>query len=210
MQILPVYFLYLAAGFRVVGGLAYVLATLRGKAQPKATIWLLWGMTPMITFFAELSAGVGTAAIIPLALGISPLLVAAAAFRVDRKLFSIDAFEAFCLSIAVLGVAAWAVTQEPLTAIVLAITADFVSAIPIIRKTIRRPASEYPPTYLISALSMVVALLATETVSFAAFAFPVYVLAINTVIFSLAMRRYGKTPTKRPGKKPRHRHLRTA
>ena len=190
MQILPIYFLYLAAGFRLFGGLTYVRATLSCKAQPKATIWLLWGMTPLITFFAELSAGVGSAAIIPLALGISPLLVAAAAFRVDRKLFSLDAFEAFCLGIAVLGVIGWVVTNEPITAIVLAILADFVSALPIIRKAIRTPKSEYPPTYLMSIISMIIALLATQEISFAALAFPIYVLSINTIIFSAALRQY--------------------
>lgn len=192
MQILPLYFLYIAAGMRLLGGIAYFRATLAGRAKPNATIWLLWAATPLITFFAELSAGVGSAAIIPLALGVSPLMVAAAAFKVDRRLFKLDGFDALCLGIAVFGITTWAITKEPITAIVLAIVADFVSALPILRKTLRRPKTEYPPTYLLSASSMIIALLATEEISFAAFAFPVYVLLINLLILSLSLRQYHK------------------
>ncbi|NLA43219.1 hypothetical protein GX865_03665 [Candidatus Saccharibacteria bacterium] len=175
---------------RLLGGLAYFRATLIGRAKPHATMWLIWAITPFITFFAELSAGVGSAAVIPLALGTSPLLVALAALKVDRRLFKIDLFDTLCIGIALAGIATWAITSEPVTAIILAIAADTVSALPILRKTLRNPKSEYPPTYLLSALGMVVAILATEQISFAALAFPVYIFIINFLILTLTLRQY--------------------
>ena len=190
MQILPFWFIYVAAGARLLGGLAYFRATLAGKARPKAMSWLIWSITPLITFFAELSVGAGQIAIVTLALGISPMLVVLAALKTDRRLFKLDRLDAFCIFIAVTGIVVWALSSDPILAIVLAITADAISCIPTIRKTIRKPETEYPLTYFLSASSMVIAILATKEVSFAAFAFPVFVLTLNSLMTVLAMRQY--------------------
>lgn len=192
MQILPVWFIFVAAAIRVFGGMAYFRATLAGKAHPHATSWLLWSFTPLITFFAELSAGVGIISVIALALGISPLLVVIAAFKTNRHLFQINRFDMVCISIAIFGLFLWTATKEPITAIIVAIIADAISSLPTIRKTIRYPHSEYAPTYLVSASSMILALLATRDISFEAFAFPTYVLTINLIIASLALRIHRK------------------
>ena len=187
MNVLPIWFIYVAAILRLYGGMAYLKATLSGRAKPKAVSWLIWAMIPLITFFIELSAGVGLIAIVTLALGLSPLMVVIAAFKTDRKLFRADLLDIFCITIALLGIGFWAITQDTFTAIVVLIVADFISAIPTLRKTIHNPQSEYPFTYALSAFSMILALLATQEISFAAFAFPAYVLFINTLLVSLIM-----------------------
>lgn len=205
MNVLPVWFIYVAAALRLYGGLAYFRATLAGRAKPKAVSWLIWAMIPLITFFIELSAGVGPIAIITLALGLSPLMVVIAAFKTDRKLFRADLLDIFCIAIAMLGIAFWAITQDTFMAIVVLIVADFISAIPTLRKTIHNPQSEYPFTYALSAFSMVLALLATHEISFAAFAFPTYVLFINTLIVSLILFAPRKKTRKRSKTKQRKR-----
>ena len=187
MNVLPIWFIYVAAILRLYGGMAYLKATLSGRAKPKAVSWLIWAMIPLITFFIELSAGVGPIAIVTLALGLSPLMVVIAAFKTDRKLFRADLLDIFCITIALLGIGFWVITQDTFTAIVVLIVADFISAIPTLRKTIHSPQSEYPFTYALSAFSMILALLATQEISFAAFAFPAYVLFINTLLVSLIM-----------------------
>ncbi len=192
MQLLPVWFIYIAALIRLAGGLAYFRATLDGRARPHAVSWIIWSLTPFISFFAELSVGVGVLAVVTLTLGLSPLLVVIAALKVDRRLFRINAFDALCIAIASAGVIIWAITSEPLTAIIVAIIADIVSCLPTIRKAYQYPETEYPPTFLLSAGSMSLALLATQEISLAAFAFPVYVLVMNLLIASLALRQYGR------------------
>lgn len=201
MQILPVWFIFVAAGMRLVGGLAYLRATLAGRARPHAVSWLIWSITPTITFFAELSAGVGYIAIVTLALAINPFLVFVASLLRDRSLLRVNRFDVFCLSIAVFGILLWGITDTPAVAINIAIAADMISALPTIRKTIRQPTSEYPPTYLTSASAMILALLASQSVSFEGFAFPVYILLINLFIASLALRK--PKPTKPRAKRHR-------
>jgi hypothetical protein len=170
---------------RLGGGLAYLRATLRGEAQPNPLSWLLWGITPLIAFAAELSACVGPAAVVTLALGISPLMVFTAAMIKNPRSFKLDRFNLACGLFAIAGIALWKVTNHPELAIVIAIMADLASGLPTIRKTIRRPRSEYAPTYAISATSMILAMLTIRDWTFTAYAFPLYVLVINTYMVGL-------------------------
>lgn len=191
MQILPVWFIYIAAAMRVTSGMAYFRATIRGTARPHGISWLIWSATPFITLFAALAEGVRSPIlVVTFALGLSPLLVFIAAASKGRRLLHVDAFDVVCILIALAGIVLWAATQSPILAIILAIAADTISCLPTIRKTIRDPASEYPPTYLLSASSMILAILATIEISFAAFAFPVYILIMNLIIGGLASRQY--------------------
>lgn len=196
MQLLPVWVIFLAAAIRLFGGLAYLRATLAGRARPHAISWLIWSITPLISFFAELSAGVGIIAFLTLALAASPMMVFFAALFKDIRLLRADRFDMLCITIALFGIVMWFATDSPAVAISIAIIADTVSCLPTLRKAYRDPHSEYPLTFLLSAGSMVLALLATQSISFEAFAFPVYVLSMNLLIASLAMR---------PGKQSRRR-----
>lgn len=206
MLILPVWFIYVAATMRLVGGVSYFLATLNGKARPHAISWLIWSVTPMITFFAEASAGVGPIAIVTLALAISPMMVFVAALVKDRSLLRVNHFDIWCLTLAVFGIVSWGVTREPITAIIIAIMADAISCLPTLRKAYHRPYTEHPPTFLLSASSMVIALLATQEISFAAFAFPVYVLTVNLLFLAFSVRRYSRRYARLAGRKQRHRY----
>lgn len=182
---LPIWFIYVAAMLRLLGGLAYLRATLQGKALPNPLSWLLWSATPMIAFFAELSAGVGIAALVTLALGISPLLVFVATIYKNPRLFKLDRFNATCALLAITGIVLWVLTDHPQLAIALAILADIASSLPTIKKTIHRPHTEYAPTYAISAFSMILTLLTIRSWSFASAAFPIYILTINIYIVFL-------------------------
>lgn len=164
---------------RLVGGMSYLKATLSGKAQPNPLSWLLWGITPMIAFAAEIKAGVGLPALVTFALGLSPLLVFVSVMHKNPKLFHLDGLNVICAIVAIAGIVLWRTTANPLTAIVMALLADFVSAMPTIRKTWLKPFSEYRPGYFISACSMIITLLTIKNWTFATYAFPVYILLIN-------------------------------
>lgn len=182
---LPIWFIYVAAAMRLGGGLAYLHATLRGQAKPNPLSWLLWGVTALIAFFAEISAGVGAAAIVTLALAVSPLMVFVAAMFKDPRSLTFDRLNLVCGLMAVIGIVLWRLTSQPELAIVVAILADIASSFPTIFKTIRRPKTEYAPTYAISALSMVIALYTVRNWTFVAVAFPIYVLVVNLFMVGL-------------------------
>lgn len=184
-MILPIEFIFVAAAMRLVGGASYLRATIKGVAKPYPLSWLLWGITPMIAFAAELRAGVGLSALVTLALGVSPLLVFIVAMIKNHRSFTVDLLNGLCCLVAIVGIVLWYVTDEPILAISFSIAADICSAVPTVRKIFRLPYSEYVPSYLISVGSMVITLLAVQQWSFVAVAFPVYVLVINLLIVAL-------------------------
>jgi len=185
MNILPVWLIYAAALIRLGGGFAYIRATIRGEAKPNPVSWLLWSFTPLISFFAGLSNGFDALLIVTLATGISPLLVFLIAVVKNPRSLRFNKLNVSCFIIALLGIGLWTITDHPLLAIWLAILADIVSAIPTLAKIIRHPYSEYMPTYIINGGGMLLAILATDTLSPLALAFPIYILLINIVIVGL-------------------------
>lgn len=85
---LPVWFIYIASGMRIAGGLAYLRSTIKGATRPNPVSWMLWSIIPLIAFAAELQASVGPIAYVTLALGISPVLVFATIMIKNRALLS--------------------------------------------------------------------------------------------------------------------------
>ena len=198
---LPSGFIAVAIALRLIGGFAYLRATARGRAHPELISWFLWAATPMIAFSAELSAGIGSVALVTLALGVSPLLVFVTALIKRTGTLRFDLFNICCVVLSVTGVALWRLTSDPELAIVLVIMADIASVVPTIRKIIRAPHTEYPVTYGLSAVAMILTLLTITKWQFAAYAFPLYILAINIVIVSFIIYYSTKHRTKNSNKR---------
>lgn len=179
---LPIEFIIIAVAMRLLGGVSYLRAVIRGKAHPYPLSWLLWSITPMIIFAAEIQAGVGMQALVTLALGVSPLLVFIVSMIKNPRALKLDTLNIMCGLIAVAGIGLWYITDTPAVAIIISIIADIFSAIPTIRKAFKKPKTEHAPTYMLSAGSMIITLLTITEWTFATYAFPVYVLAINLLI----------------------------
>lgn len=186
MLVLPGFFLLISAAIRLFGGAAYIRAILKGKARPNSLTWLLWGITPTITLFAALSVNDTSNLVVTAALALSPLAVSMVAIRKDRRSLKFDKFNSICAVLAVIGIILWYYTKNPNLAIVLAIAADFVSSLPTVVKAKRQPASEYPPTYIMSAIAMLLALLTIPKWTFTNSAFMIYVFVLNIIIANLS------------------------
>lgn len=182
MTPLPEFFLYVAAALRLFGGLAYFRAIWRGTANPNAITWLLWAITPAITFFAGLSLNVGPSLIVTGALAISPLLVFVAAIIKYPKDIKFDQLNVTCGLLAILGIVLWRLTDHPTLAIALAIVADAISSLPTIIKARRQPFSEHAPTYIMSSSALLLALLTIPRWTFANAAFMIYGFIFNMII----------------------------
>lgn len=183
-------FLLVSATIRLFSGAAYIRAILTSKAKPNSLTWLLWGITPTITLAAALSVNDASNLIITAALALSPLAVSAVAVCKDRQSLKFDKFNTICALLAIVGIILWYFTNNPNLAIFLAILADFVSSLPTVVKAKRHPASEYPPTYIMSAIAMLLALLTIPHWTFINAAFMIYVFVLNMIIANLSI--YGR------------------
>ena len=171
-----------------IGTSFYIRDTLAGKTKPNRVTWLMWSIAPMIGTAAAISSGV-TWAVVPVAMtGICPFLVLLASLRNRNGYWQLGAFDYACGAFSALALVLWLATQSTWVAIVFAILADGAAGLPTLIKAWRFPETESPLAFVASALSVIPSFI-VATPSFAAYAFPVYLIALNSSIAVGAMRR---------------------
>ena len=176
-----------------VGGLSYVRAILKGEATPNRVTWFLWAFVPLIAGAAQWQSGVGISTLVVLSVGAGPACVVLASFIAGSGSWQLGPFDYVCGACSLAALALWALTGDPVTAIVLSILGDATAALPTLRKAWLAPATEARSTYLISFVGMVIGIFSVQAPTFAAYAFNAYlVLASSTLVLILYW------PRKRP------------
>ncbi len=177
-------FVFAIAGSAVnfVACLGYVRAILKGEAAPNRVTWFLWAFVPLIAGAAQLSSGVGFSTLVVLSVGVGPLCVLLASFARRIGSWKLGPFDYVCGACSLAALALWAITGDPVTAIVLSILADFAAALPTLRKAWLEPATENRSTYLISFAGMILGILSIREPTFAAYAFNTYLVAASTAL----------------------------
>jgi len=172
--------------------LSYVCAILKREATPNRVTWFLWALVPLIAGVAQWRAGVGISTLVVLSVGAGPACVVLASFARGTGSWKLGAFDYVCGACAIAALALWAVTGEPVTAIVLSILGDFAAALPTLRKAWLAPLTENRPTYVIALVGMILGILSVEVPTLEAYAFNTYLLVVSgalVVILYLPRRR---------------------
>ncbi len=183
---LPGWFVWFAVLIRLTSGSRYAWGVLKNIARPNPATWFLWGLTPMINFFAQTQHGFTSQSVVLLALGVTPFIVCAIAIAKQGIWRYLDRFTLICVAIALIGIVLWRLTSQPALAVYFSIIADIFATLPTIHKAYNDPSSEYPLPYLLSMVSMGITLLTIRQWIFTTYAFPVYMLLINILLFSFA------------------------
>ncbi len=182
------HFVYLGLILSSIGGLSYLLATVKGAVQPNKVTWFLWALTTLITFAAEVQQGVGVQAWVTFGAGIIPLLVFIASFLNKRAYWSIRRLDIVAGVLSLVGIVVWRLSQTGDIAIVANLTANFLASFPTILKAYQHPESENPRAYALGASAGLVTLLTISTWNFATYAFPANLFLVNGFIALLARR----------------------
>ena len=175
-------FAIVSVSLSVLSGLSYVVATLKGRAQPNRVTWLLWGIAPLIGSAAQIASGVGLSTAVVLASGIMPICVFLASFYNSRAYWKLEPRDYACGIFSLLAFVMWALTQNPTAAIVFALVSDILAALPTIRKFYTHPETEDRRSYVLAAIGNVIGLFSITSYSFESLAFNVY-LVMMTVTF---------------------------
>lgn len=175
---------------RILAGLDYLLATLKGDAQPNPVTWLCWALAPLVAFVAQLDATIQPTAWVTLVLGAGPLLIFLVSVT-KGKVWKIGLFDILCGSSAIVGIMLWQVTSDPVMALIFGILADILGSIPTLRKAYIAPDSEKATPYLLSIASMTVTIATIHDWHFLNYGFPVYMFLINLTLFTLISSRFG-------------------
>ena len=182
-------FAILGALIILTGNAAYARDTVRGNTQPNRVTWMLWAFAPLIAFAAEVSPGVGLNAVLALTVGLGPLMVVVASFLDPKAYARVTPFDAACGVLSLVALGAWAATGRGNVAILLSILADFLAAVPTIRKAYRWPHTEHAAAFLSGVAGATITLLTikAEDWGFASVAFPAYILLDSALIASLIL-----------------------
>jgi hypothetical protein len=182
-------FAILGALIILTGNAAYARDTVRGNTQPNRVTWMLWAFAPLIAFAAEVSQGVGLNAVLALTVGLGPLMVVVASFLDPKAYARVTPFDAACGVLSLVALVAWAATGRGNVAILLSILADFLAAVPTIRKAYRWPHTEHAAAFLSGVAGATITLLTikAEDWGFASVAFPAYILLDSALIASLIL-----------------------
>ncbi|NNN01519.1 MAG: hypothetical protein HKL86_06790 [Acidimicrobiaceae bacterium] len=184
-------FVYLAAVLSIVGAYGYIRDTLRGTTSPNRVTWSLWGVEGILAFAIELQQRVGIASIMTLMLGLGPCVVVAASFHNPRAVWRIGAFDIFCGALSVLGMAFWAMVNEPTVALVSFVVADQLAALPTIRKSWKAPETESSRVFFMGFLNTAITLMTLHTITTAGALFPGVIMIADLMLALVIVTRAG-------------------
>ncbi len=181
-------FVYLTLVVNLIGTVHYVVETLAGRVRPNRASWLMWAVAPAVVLAAELQQGVGLRAVMTFGIVLGPVVVLLASYATTAAYWRLGRFDWACGALSALAVLLWVVTESAAVAIILSIAADFLAAVPTVRKAITHPDTEHPFFYALVSMGGAVTLLTIQRWSFADWAFPVYIFVFPGVLALLIWR----------------------
>lgn len=188
-------FAYISIGLLGWGAYCYIRDMQRSTTQPNLVTWFLWTLAPMIAFAAQVREGVGTAAVLTLAVGLCPLAVFIAGLR--KGDFKPSRFDALCGSASIVALILWQVTGNGAVAVGLSIVADGLAATPTLLKAYRDPQSESPFLFLLFAISATITLLTINAWSLESSGFSLYILVLYVTLYAFVRWEIGLQPERK-------------
>ncbi len=189
-------FVIVGAVIAAIGGLSYLIDTIKGKAKPNRVTFSLWALVPLIAFAAEVKQGVGIQSLMTLMVALSPLSIFIASFVNKKSEWKLNSFDLICGALSLIGLLLWYITKVGNIAIAFSIIADGLASLPTIVKSYKYPETENVWLYLGYSISAALTLLTINTWGFAHYGFPFYILILCGTIFSLVQFKIGKKLSK--------------
>jgi hypothetical protein len=185
-------FIIFGAVIGAVGSLSYLIKTVKGKVKPNRVSFLLWSVAPFIAFAAQIKQGVGLESLMTFSTGFLPLTVFIASFVNKNAEWKLTRFDLICGVLSVVGLILWLVTRVGNIAIIFSILADALAAVPTIIKAYKHPDTEMAWPWIATVFGVILTLLTLRQLTFANSGFIIYILIVNTIIFSLVQFRIGE------------------
>ena len=173
-------FVWLGALLSIGGAIRYAVLTLRGRTRPNRVTWALWALAPAIGFLAQLDEGVGLPAVLTLSIGVGPAVVLASSFANPAAYWRVGRFDLACGAVSLAALVVWVGLDAAGPAVLVAVLADAVAAVPTVRKAWTHPETEHPVAFALGGVNGLVALLTIDRWEPVAWAFPAYIALIGT------------------------------
>ena len=176
------YIVILGALAQMIGIFSYIKDVVKGNAKPNKVTWLLWSIAPLIATFAAVSSGVRWAVLPVFMAGFAPLLVFIVSLFSEKSYWKIENFDYICGACSILALVLWAITRQPLVAIIFAILSDFFAGIITVKKAWIYPETETQAPYSTGAFNALTSFFAIPVWTLSQFLFPTYLVFMNGLI----------------------------
>ncbi|MBX4189608.1 hypothetical protein KW785_03405 [Candidatus Parcubacteria bacterium] len=163
----------------------YVKDILHGTTRPNVVSYSLWVFLLIISIWAQVSAGTSWSIIFLIGdlVGTSSV-VALCLFGYGYGKYG--RVEWICTALAILAVVSWQATHEPVLAIIFAIIADLMAAVPTVVKAYKDPWSEIPTAWFMIAAAALLGIASSTIFDLPNLLFPTYLFLINGTVGVLA------------------------
>src|SRR6266568_290024 len=113
-------------------------------------------------------------------------------YLIDTLKGKLTGFDLMCGALSIVGLVLWYITKSGDIAIIFSILADGLAALPTVVKSFNYPETESAWPYFASTISGILTLLTIKVWNLANIGFPLYIVLITLVIFSLVQFKLGK------------------
>ena len=165
----------------------YIRSIISSTTRPSAVSWVGWALLFAIATAAQASKGIDWSLAVPFISTISTIIIACSALYLGRVVWT--RADGISIASGILAIILWAITKEPLTAIVLSIIADFSVTIPTILKTYKDPTSEPSTLWILYVVGATFEVAATQQLTVYNLLFPIYTVFGSAAIAALSLRR---------------------
>jgi len=165
----------------------YIRDILRHKTRPNVVSWFTWSLLNVIVALAAFAGHAMQTALFAAVTGLCTAAVTALGFTYGIKKYTV--FDAMCQVFALLSIALWLLTHDPLWAVVLTISASGIASLPTIRHAWLKAREETWQYYVLGGIAAVFACFAVQRADFLSLAFPVYLLIDEFLIAAIVLAR---------------------
>lgn len=164
----------------LVGEALYVRDLWKGTIKPHPFSWFGWGLLDVVIFFAQLVGGGGPGAWVTAVAAVVNIGIAVFALRRGEK--RITSSDWGCFIGALVGIILWILTDDPLSAVVVASIVNCLAFVPTFRKAYRRPQEESLNIFVFDIVKFSLSIAALQALNPTTALFPA-VSAISNIIF---------------------------
>ena len=171
----------------VIAFIPYIRAIFKKETKPSGASWWTWTFLNSVALASSWYAGAPSAVLIlPAWLCLSELFVAI--LSIKRGDNNWDKWNKLCVAGACIGIGLWAITGEPLLALMITIIADLLASIPTFRHAWTNPGEEDRLAWTLGFVSVLLEIFAINHWSLAESAWPIYFLLNMTIMLLLVWR----------------------
>lgn len=180
------YFGIIAVILTFIGVAPYIRVILLNKIRPHAFTWVIWGVSTLIVFSAQVfsNAAAGSWAV-----GLSGVIAIFIAILAHYKSTEdyISKIDWVFLFITLLAIPCWYFTSNPLWAVVIIAIIDVIAYFPTLRKSYYKPYEEQVMIFAIMTVRNVFIIAAFGTYSLTNILLPALTGGVNLVVITLIL-----------------------